>query len=99
MDAFANGAILLAAFPTRALSTGETTGWYVAFERGPDDIAVGSSFHRWGSAWMRTLDELSWSGGEWFSEEYDAVASAMERAGWLGVAGKLYRRLHQAARG
>jgi len=83
---FANGAKLLAAFPMRAAATGATvTGWYVAFERGPDDTVSGSDFHRWGSAWIRTLDAPSWSHGHYHSTDYGAMASAMDRAGWAHV--------------
>jgi hypothetical protein len=70
-----------------AASTGAHTGWYVAFERGPDDITVGSNFHRWGSAWIKTLDASHWSEGAWWSTDAHAVADAIKRAGWQGAAG------------
>lgn len=81
---FANDTRLIAAFPVRKASSGEPDGVYVVCER--TDLPEGDNFQRWVSAWMRDFGYTWWQHGTYCNRPEEAIARAMESAGWISAA-------------
>jgi hypothetical protein len=76
---FANDTKLLAAFPMVSAFSGKPDGFYVLVERADTED------DRYVTAWVRELTATSWSWGNYFPGAQEAMADALERAGWRGV--------------